>query len=111
MGIAVQEERRRAGRWSGLRLSPAASGNLQIVGLLPRVMRAVNAPAGIGHLEDPEVLDLVATAQEVGTSGYQPGVVVLALRNLAPYWIQCITYTLILAQFRWWIALGLCAIT
>jgi len=75
-----------------------------------RVMRAVNAPSGIAHLEDPEVLDLIQAAQEVGSAGYQPGVVVLGLRNLIPFWVQSITYSLILARFHWWIGLGMFAV-
>lgn len=75
-----------------------------------RVMRAVNAPASIAHLEDPRVRDLVATAKEVGSGEFRPGSVVVALRNLLPFWLQSVVYAAVLSRYAWWMALGLLAV-
>src|SRR5688500_2172288 len=43
MGSELREGRRRVRLWRGLRLSPAAAGNLSIVALLPRVSAGLTA--------------------------------------------------------------------
>ncbi|HLZ08924.1 MAG TPA: hypothetical protein VKT80_10080, partial [Chloroflexota bacterium] len=56
--------------------------------LQERVMAAVGRPRGIGHLEDPNMLDLTRNAQGVGADGLHPGDAVKALANLLPSWLQ-----------------------
>jgi len=70
------------------------------------LMRAVSAPRGIAHLEDPQVLDRVAQAQGAvngatvgGTATYLGGVWTLRLQGFAAL--------VILARFRWWLPLVL----
>ena len=45
-------------------------------------MAAVGRPAGVAHLEDAEILDLIKNAQGVGTEGLRPGSAVTALATL-----------------------------
>lgn len=72
--------------------------------LQERVMAAVARPAGIGHLEDPEMLDLMQTAQGVGGGEYKPGQAVASLASLLPSWLQALGSAAILFGFRWWLA-------
>ena len=72
------------------------------------LMRAVSAPRGIAHLEDPQVLDRVAQAQGAvhgatvgGTVTYLGGAWTLRLQGLAAL--------AILTRFRWWLPLVLAA--
>ena len=72
------------------------------------LMRAVSTPRGIAHLEDPHVLDRVAQAQGAvhgatvgGTVTYLSGAWTLRLQGLAAL--------VILARFRWWLAVVLAA--
>lgn len=58
--------------------------------LQERVMAAVGRPAGIAHLEDTEMLDLIKNAQGVGTEGIQPGHAVMALATLLPAWLHAL---------------------
>lgn len=74
--------------------------------LQERAMAAVDRPTGIVHLEDPETLDLVHSAQAVGTQNFRPGMAVAALASLLPSWLQALGSALILATFRWWLGLA-----
>ncbi|HET7077477.1 MAG TPA: ABC transporter ATP-binding protein, partial [Chloroflexia bacterium] len=69
-------------------------------------MAAVSRPAGIAHLEDPAVLDLIETARGVGLQGQRPGQAVAALANLLPSWAQALGSAAILLAFQWWLGLG-----
>jgi ATP-binding cassette, subfamily B, bacterial len=71
-----------------------------------RLMAAVGRPSGIAHLEDPEVLDLLRTAQGVGTNRLTPGVAVAALASLLPSWLQALASALLLLAFHWQLALA-----
>ena len=62
-----------------------------------RVMWAVTAPSGIGHLEDPATLDRISAAQEVGMAGHRAGDAVTALANIAPRWLEGAGYALALS--------------
>ena len=73
--------------------------------LQERVMAAVSGPSGIGHLEDPAILDLMKNAQEVGTGGLRPSDAVRALASLLPNWLQALGSALILLGFHWWLGL------
>jgi len=74
--------------------------------LQERVMAAVSAPTGMGHLEDPAVLDLLQNAQGVGTDAQRPGIAVSALVTLLPSWLQALGSALLLVAFHWWLALA-----
>jgi ATP-binding cassette, subfamily B, bacterial len=65
------------------------------------VMVAVNRPEGISHLEDPAILDLIQTAQGVGTAINRPGLAVASLASLLPSWFQALGSALLLLTFRW----------
>ena len=67
--------------------------------LQERVMAAAGLPAGVGHLEDAEMLDLVKNAQGVGTEEHQPGLAVMALATLLPSWAQALGAACILLAF------------
>jgi ABC-type multidrug transport system fused ATPase/permease subunit len=69
-------------------------------------MAAVDRPAGIVHLEDPRILDLIRNAQGIGTQDFRPGTAVAALASLVPSWLQALGSAVILATFRWWLGLA-----
>lgn len=73
--------------------------------LQQRTMAAVGHPAGIGHLEEPAVLDLIESARGVGQQGLKPGDAVAALASLLPSWAQALGSAIILTTFRWWLGL------
>jgi ATP-binding cassette subfamily B protein len=71
-----------------------------------RLLDAVSAPVGIGHLEDPDVLDRLARA-EGSLTGYFPGSApVTWVGVLATRWSGIIGCAVI-AYFQWWLGLGL----
>ncbi len=72
-----------------------------------RVMTATSAPAGIAHLEDPEVLDQVALTQGVGTSRVTPREAIVALASVSSARLASVGSAALLVAFRWWLALGL----
>jgi len=74
-----------------------------------RVMRAVNAPPGIAHLEDPAMQDRISMAQGIGTASYSSGDVVAALIERTPTILQGLGAAVIIAFFHWWLALLLLA--
>ena len=73
--------------------------------LQERVMGAVSQPTGIGHLEEPVVLDLIQNAQGIGNASRPPGEAVPALASLLPSWLQALGSAAILLAFHWWLAL------
>ncbi len=75
-----------------------------------RVMTATSAPAGIAHLEDPEVLDQVALAQGVGTSRVTPREATVALAIVSSARLASVGSAALLVAFRWWLALALLAV-
>lgn len=72
-----------------------------------RVMRALHGPSGVGHLEDPAVIDSISIAQGLNAGNNTPGNAAIALTNKAPLWLQSVGYALVLARFHWWFAMGL----
>ncbi len=75
--------------------------------LQAQVMAATSAPAGIAHLEDPEVLDQVAVAQGVGTSRVTVREATVGLASVATGRLASVGSAAVLAGFRWWLALVL----
>ena len=67
--------------------------------LQERVIAAVARPAGVAHLEDPHVLDLIKNAQGVGTEGHKPGDAITALGTLLPSWLQALGAACVLLTF------------
>ncbi len=72
-----------------------------------RVMRAVVTPPGIAHLEDPRTLDDISRAQGVGPGGIGPSDALRGVVMLAELRFAAVIAALILASFRWWLALAL----
>ena len=71
-----------------------------------RLMTAVSEPAGISHLEDPQVLDDLALAQGQLTGQMPadaPMTLALVVSNRASGLIACA----VLASWRWWLGLGM----
>jgi ABC-type multidrug transport system fused ATPase/permease subunit len=74
--------------------------------LRERVMRALNRPIGIAHLEDPAMRDRIERAQDVGGGGWSAGGTVGPLANAASLWLDSVACTLLLARFSAPLALG-----
>jgi ABC-type multidrug transport system fused ATPase/permease subunit len=72
-----------------------------------RVMRAVVTPPGIAHLEDPRTLDDISRAQGVGPGGIGPSDALRGVIMLAELRFAAVVSAVILASFRWWLALAL----
>lgn len=72
-----------------------------------RVMNVVLSPPGIAHLEDPEVMSKIAAAQSVGTGQYTPRHAVIAMLVVWGPRLSSLGSAILLATFRWWLALGL----
>ncbi|GAA4623059.1 ABC transporter ATP-binding protein [Actinoallomurus vinaceus] len=71
-----------------------------------RLIEAVSAPAGIAHLEDPAVLDRLASAQGE-LSAYEPAGAAMTLIGQLGDRLSGALACLVLAGFRWWLGLGL----
>ncbi|HUZ43140.1 MAG TPA: ABC transporter ATP-binding protein [Acidimicrobiales bacterium] len=68
-----------------------------------RVMVASLAPSGIGHLEDPAMLDLVSQAQGVGTGQFTPGQATTALTGMVSNRLGGAVAGCLLFTYRWWL--------
>lgn len=70
-----------------------------------RVQRAVLAPIGVAHMEDPAIQDLIRDAsQGTGTGEYTPGGAVVGLLGNATARLNSIAQAVLVAQFSWWLA-------
>ena len=78
--------------------------------LLIRVMDATLAPAGIAHLDDPEVLDQVAAAQAVGLSEVTCKEAVAGMAAASVRFLGGIGAAAVLLRYRVWLAAGLLAV-
>ncbi|PWI41916.1 ATP-binding cassette domain-containing protein [Streptomyces sp. ICBB 8177] len=88
-------------------VSAAARARLTAA-LQERLVRAVSAPAGIAHLEDPEVLDRLASAQgEV--VGQQPADAPITLLQQMGSRLGGLVACGVLSTYRWWLGLALLA--
>ncbi len=70
-----------------------------------RLVAAVTAPVGIGHLEDPETLDRLASARGELLGG-RPASAPMALVSLLGDRLTGILACVVLATFRWWLGLA-----
>lgn len=71
-----------------------------------RLIDAVCAPPGIAHLEDPAVLDRLASARGELTA-HQPAGAAMTLIGQLGDRLSGVLACLVLATFRWWLGLGL----
>jgi ATP-binding cassette, subfamily B, bacterial len=69
-----------------------------------RLVRAVSAPVGIGHLEDPEVLDRLARARG-DLSSDQPADAPMTLLSMLGSRLSGLFACLVIATFHWWLGL------
>jgi ATP-binding cassette, subfamily B, bacterial len=76
------------------------------VALQRRLVEAVCAPSGIGHLEDPDVLNRLSSAQGELLS-YQPADAPMTLISVLGDRLSGVLACVVLATFRWWIGLML----
>lgn len=75
-----------------------------------RIIRLFGRPHGLSHLEDPSMADRIAQFQGVGTAGYRPGNAVSGLAGRVATWLSGLGSAILLAGFRWWIAVALSAV-
>lgn len=75
--------------------------------LRERVMRSVLRPVGVAHLEDPSLLDKVSQARGVGPGRFTPGGATRGMAGITTRYVTAIVFTIVLAGFRWWLAVGL----
>ncbi len=71
-------------------------------GLGDRVMRASLQPAGIGHLEDPAMLDRIARARSLAPTDYAPLYAVPALSGIVTVSLSAVVAAVVLFGFSWW---------
>lgn len=74
--------------------------------LQERVMAAVARPAGITHLEDPEVLAQLRIVRGLGVDTNRPDLAVEGLARVLPAWVQALGSAAILLWFQWWLGLA-----
>ncbi|HEY5196402.1 MAG TPA: ABC transporter ATP-binding protein [Solirubrobacteraceae bacterium] len=86
-------------------LTTAVADRMSAV-LQTRLVRAVGTPAEIDHLEDPEVLDRLASARGELT-GQGPARAPMAVLSLLGDQLSGIFACLVIATFRWWLGLAL----
>lgn len=72
-----------------------------------RAIRAVTGPAGLAHLDDPQVSDLLSRV--TGTGGYTPGRAVSGLATRGTQFVQGLAALVIVSFFHWWLAVPLFA--
>ncbi len=94
-------------------LLSAHSSAVMTSDLQRRLTRAVSAPAGVEHLEDPEVLDRLSSATGELSSA-RPGDAPMTLAGVLGDRFAGLLACAVLASFRWWVGLmflvGWCAI-
>jgi ATP-binding cassette subfamily B protein len=74
-----------------------------------RLVQAVNAPAGIGHLEDPEVLDRLARAGgDLSTD--RPADAPMTVLSMLADRLSGLFACLVIGTFHWWLAVVLIAV-
>ncbi len=74
-----------------------------------RVMRQVSAPDGIAHLEDPAVRDLISAAEGIAGQGQRPGDGMRGYLKLITLKVGAFGSVVLLADYRWWLGLGVAA--
>jgi ATP-binding cassette subfamily B protein len=69
------------------------------VRLRQRVIDVVGRPAGVEHLEDPALLDLVAQSKGIGPGQFQPGSAFVGLANIVARRLQMLGSAVLLARY------------
>jgi ATP-binding cassette subfamily B protein len=69
-----------------------------------RVLDAALQPAGVAHVEDPEVLDKIAVVQG-DANGVTPGTGIEGIVQVAVHRLAVIPPVVLLGAFRWWLPL------
>lgn len=77
--------------------------------LRDRVMTATLAPDGIGHLENADLLGLVAGAGGVGTTRVTPREALVSAVNVGTLRLQGLCCAAVLVAFHWWLGAALLA--
>ncbi|MFL5926821.1 MAG: ABC transporter ATP-binding protein [Gaiellaceae bacterium] len=72
-----------------------------------RLMGAMTRPRGLAHVESPEVRDAIAKVEGTVT-GVFPGEAGWWLGPVVLLWVQGVVSLVIVAAYRWWLALALC---
>lgn len=72
-----------------------------------RVMAAALEPAGVVHLADPGVVDLVSDAQRVGTGQSTVKDATVGMAVVTSNTLAAVLAAAVLARYRWWLAIGL----
>jgi ATP-binding cassette, subfamily B, bacterial len=72
-----------------------------------RLMGAMSRPPGLAHVESPEVRDAIAKV-EGSVTGVFPGEAGWWLGPVVLLWVQGIVSLVIVASYRWWLAVALC---
>lgn len=79
-------------------------GNRLDESLQQRVIRAVNGPVGMRHLDEPATQDAIAQVAGMGVGAYTPGGAVTGMASRATQTLQSLMAAAILASYRWWVA-------
>jgi ATP-binding cassette, subfamily B, bacterial len=74
-----------------------------------RLMNAVSKPVGIGHLEDPEIIDRLQLAQG-NLMTYSPTDAPVTLAGSIGDRLGGVLACVVIAEFRWWLGLGMLAV-
>jgi len=94
----------------GMRAMADALGRRAEGYLRLRVMAATLGPAGVAHLEDPAVADLVTEAQSVGTGDTTVKDATVGIAAVAGNNLAALLSAVVLASYRWWLAVALFAV-
>jgi ATP-binding cassette subfamily B protein len=87
----------------------AALGARLDAGLQWRAILAVNGPAGLAHLDDPQVSDLLSRVTGTALGGYTPGGALSGLATRGTQFVQGLGALMILSLYHWWLAVPLFA--
>ncbi|WP_159079454.1 ABC transporter ATP-binding protein [Plantactinospora sp. BC1] len=74
-----------------------------------RMVACLTGPYGVAHLEDSGTRDLISTAQGIASPGQGPGSGARGYLNLIALKAGAFGSILLLAQYRWWLGLGVAA--
>jgi ATP-binding cassette subfamily B protein len=71
-----------------------------------RMVACLSAPYGVTHLEDPATRDLISEAEGIASPGQGPGNGARGYLSLITLKVGAAGSVLLLAQYRWWLGLG-----
>jgi ATP-binding cassette subfamily B protein len=92
------------------RASAVVLGERVDVLLQHELMKAVSAPSGVRHLEDPATAGLVEVGRDTLRADWaRPGRLASTTGGLITGWVVMIGSAVILARFHWWLGVALFA--